>query len=140
MLSIITLYKCLNWFQNFRTIHLKCMKQVCEEVMVLHLGSLDYMHYVLNIRFYGLKEFQTRYFIRDIIFYVSKLKWITVSTISVKLSTIFLPKSCFTVQNLQPVVHANGDVVQIYIFTNYVYCFCKYGHLYLPTNIYVVSC
>lgn len=49
------------------------MKQVCEEVMVLHLGSLDYMHYVLNIRFYGLKEFHKRYYIRDIIFYVSKL-------------------------------------------------------------------
>ncbi|XP_026322135.1 transmembrane protein 181 [Hyposmocoma kahamanoa] len=52
-----------------KTIHLKCMKQVCEEVMVLHLGSLDYMHYVLNIRFYGLKEFHKRYYIRDIIFY-----------------------------------------------------------------------
>lgn len=57
----------------FRTIHLKCMKQVCEEVMVLHLGSLEYMHYVLNIRFYGLKEFHKRYYIRDIIFYVSTL-------------------------------------------------------------------
>lgn len=52
------------------------MKQVCEEVMVLHLGSLDYMHYVLNIRFYGLKEFHKRYYIRDIIFYVSKLRQI----------------------------------------------------------------
>ncbi|CAG9795018.1 unnamed protein product [Diatraea saccharalis] len=52
-----------------RTQHLKCKKQVCEEVMVLHLGSLEYTHYVFNIRFYGLKEFHKRYFMREIIFY-----------------------------------------------------------------------
>ncbi|KAM3958536.1 transmembrane protein 181 [Aphomia sociella] len=52
-----------------RTQHLKCKEQVCDEVMVLHLGSLVYTHYVLNIRFYGLKEFHKRYYIREIIFY-----------------------------------------------------------------------
>ncbi|CAG9559629.1 unnamed protein product [Danaus chrysippus] len=52
-----------------RTQHLKCKKQVCEEVMVLHLGSLEYTHYVFNLHFYGLEEFHKRYNIREIIFY-----------------------------------------------------------------------
>ncbi|XP_013142017.1 PREDICTED: uncharacterized protein LOC106106038 isoform X1 [Papilio polytes] len=52
-----------------RTQHLKCKKQICEEVMVLHLGSLEFTHYVLNLRFYGLQEFHKRYFIREIVFY-----------------------------------------------------------------------
>ncbi|RVE44191.1 hypothetical protein evm_011146 [Chilo suppressalis] len=52
-----------------RTQHLKCKKQVCDEVMVLHLGSLEYTHYVFNIRFYGLKEFHKRYYMREINFH-----------------------------------------------------------------------
>lgn len=52
-----------------RTQHLKCKKQICDEVMVLHLGALEYTHYVFNIRFYGLKEFHKRYYINEIIFY-----------------------------------------------------------------------
>ncbi|VVC98833.1 unnamed protein product [Leptidea sinapis] len=52
-----------------RTHHLKCEEQVCEEVMILHLGSLEYTHYMLNIHFYGLHEFHKRYFIREIVFY-----------------------------------------------------------------------
>ncbi|CAH2244797.1 jg5147 [Pararge aegeria aegeria] len=52
-----------------RTLHLKCKKQICEEIMILHLGSLEYTHYVLNIQMYGLKEFHYRYNIRDIVFY-----------------------------------------------------------------------
>lgn len=112
------------------------MKQVCEEVMVLHLGSLDYMHYVLNIRFYGLKEFHKRYCIRDIIFYVSKLRQLNNYFNRISIIPKNLPKSCFTVQNLQSIVHANGDVVQIYFFTDYVYCFCKYSHVQI--NIFRV--
>ncbi|CAH2105894.1 unnamed protein product [Euphydryas editha] len=52
-----------------RTQHLKCTKQICEEVMVLHLGSLEYTHYILHVKFYGLREFHKRYFIREIVFY-----------------------------------------------------------------------
>ncbi|XP_047510222.1 transmembrane protein 181 isoform X2 [Pieris napi] len=52
-----------------RTQHLKCKKQICEEVMVLHLGSLEYTHYMLNVRFYGLHEFHKRYNIREVMFY-----------------------------------------------------------------------
>lgn len=51
------------------TQHLKCHKQLCEEVMVLHLASLEYTHYILNIRFYGLGEFHKRYYMREIVFY-----------------------------------------------------------------------
>lgn len=80
------------------------MKQVCEEVMVLHLGSLDYMHYVLNIRFYGLKEFHKRYYIRDIIFYVSKLSQLkNASTISIKLSIKKINKIVFF--SSKPIIH-----------------------------------
>ncbi|XP_022126999.2 transmembrane protein 181 [Pieris rapae] len=52
-----------------RTQHLKCKKQICEEVMVLHLGSPEYTHYMLNVRFYGLHEFHKRYNIREVMFY-----------------------------------------------------------------------
>ncbi|XP_075971889.1 transmembrane protein 181 isoform X2 [Anticarsia gemmatalis] len=52
-----------------RTEHLKCIKRVCDEVLVLHIGMLEYTHYVLNINFYGLKEFHKRYHIREIVFY-----------------------------------------------------------------------
>ncbi|XP_063533454.1 transmembrane protein 181 [Cydia strobilella] len=52
-----------------RTQHLKCKQQVCEEVLVLHLGSLEYTHYMLHVHFYGLQEFHKRYFIKEIFFY-----------------------------------------------------------------------
>lgn len=48
--------------------------------MVLHLGSLEYTHYMLNIQFYGLKEFHKRYFIREVVFYVSILCLLVVVT------------------------------------------------------------
>ncbi|XP_072940014.1 transmembrane protein 181 [Epargyreus clarus] len=52
-----------------KTQHLRCKQQVCDEVMVLHLGALEYTHYMLHIRFYGLREFHKRYHIREIVFY-----------------------------------------------------------------------
>ncbi|CAB3260798.1 unnamed protein product [Arctia plantaginis] len=52
-----------------RTQHLTCKKSTCDEVLIMHLGVLEYTHYVLNINFYGLQEFHKRYVIRDIIFY-----------------------------------------------------------------------
>ncbi|GBP83587.1 Transmembrane protein 181 [Eumeta japonica] len=54
---------------TYTTQHLKCKRRVCEEVMVLHLGALEYTHYILNMRFYGLQEFHKRYRIREINFY-----------------------------------------------------------------------
>lgn len=52
-----------------RTRHLKCKRQDCEEFIVLHLGFLDYTHYILTIHFYGLESFHQRYTIRDVTFY-----------------------------------------------------------------------
>ncbi|KAL4713253.1 hypothetical protein ACJJTC_018601 [Scirpophaga incertulas] len=71
--GVLNEHKTVNLFPESisanKTQHLKCKKQVCEEVMVLHLGSLDYTHYVLNVHFYGLKEFHKRYYIREILFH-----------------------------------------------------------------------
>ncbi|CAB0033201.1 unnamed protein product [Trichogramma brassicae] len=52
-----------------RTRHLKCERQNCEEIVVAHLGYLDYSHYMITVRFYGLESFHRRYTIRDITFY-----------------------------------------------------------------------
>ena len=56
----------------FRTRHLKCERQSCEELVVAHLGFLDYSYYIITVRFYGLESFHQRYTIRELTFYVSK--------------------------------------------------------------------
>lgn len=53
-----------------RTRHLKCEKQSCDEIIVLHLGYLDYTHYIITVNFYGLESFHTRYNINELFFYV----------------------------------------------------------------------
>lgn len=40
--------------------------------MAIHLGALEYTRYILNINLYGLREFHKRYYIREIVFYVSR--------------------------------------------------------------------
>ncbi|XP_011499430.1 PREDICTED: transmembrane protein 181 [Ceratosolen solmsi marchali] len=52
-----------------RTRHLKCESQTCEEIIVAHLGFLNYGHYIITVRFYGLESFHQRYTIRDVKFY-----------------------------------------------------------------------
>ncbi|XP_015515822.1 transmembrane protein 181 isoform X2 [Neodiprion pinetum] len=52
-----------------RTRHLKCERQSCEELVVVHLGFLDYPHYIITVRFHGLESFYQRYIIRDLTFY-----------------------------------------------------------------------
>jgi hypothetical protein len=39
--------------------------------MILHLGFLDYTHYMLTVRFHGLESFQQRYKIVEVTFFVS---------------------------------------------------------------------
>lgn len=56
----------------FRTRHLKCERQSCEELVVAHLGFLDYSYYIITVRFHGLESFHQRYTIRELTFYVSK--------------------------------------------------------------------
>jgi hypothetical protein len=55
----------------FRTRHLRCQKQDCEEFIVMHLGFLDYTHYILTVHFFGLESFHLRYAIKEVTFYVS---------------------------------------------------------------------
>ncbi|KAF7393944.1 hypothetical protein HZH68_010763 [Vespula germanica] len=52
-----------------RTRHLKCERQSCEELVVAHLGFLDYTYYMITVRFHGLESFHQRYTIRDLTFY-----------------------------------------------------------------------
>ncbi|KAJ8917991.1 hypothetical protein NQ315_011444 [Exocentrus adspersus] len=55
--------------ENNRTRHLKCAKQSCDEFIVLHLGFLDYTHYIVTVNFYGLEAFHSRYNIKQLYFY-----------------------------------------------------------------------
>ncbi|XP_050574610.1 transmembrane protein 181 isoform X3 [Bombus affinis] len=52
-----------------RTRHLKCERQTCEELVVAHLGFLDYSYYIITVHFHGLESFHQRYNIRDLTFY-----------------------------------------------------------------------
>ncbi|XP_018330095.1 transmembrane protein 181 isoform X2 [Agrilus planipennis] len=52
-----------------RTRHLSCIRQDCEEFIVLHLGFLDYNHYIITVRFYDLESFHFRYNIKSVTFY-----------------------------------------------------------------------
>ncbi|KAH8346581.1 hypothetical protein KR084_005485 [Drosophila pseudotakahashii] len=52
-----------------RTRHLICARNDCEEFTVMHLGFLDYAHYIITVRFYGLESFHQKYNIRSITFY-----------------------------------------------------------------------
>ncbi|ENN81969.1 hypothetical protein YQE_01680, partial [Dendroctonus ponderosae] len=54
-----------------RTHHLRCDKQACDEFIVMHLGYLDYTHYMVNIAFYDLETFHATYNIRELYFHVS---------------------------------------------------------------------
>lgn len=58
-------------FTYFRTRHIRCQQSICEEFPILHLGFLEFTHYILTIQLYGLESFHERYHIKDIIFYVS---------------------------------------------------------------------
>lgn len=40
----------------------------------MHLGFLDYAHYIITVRFHGLEGFHQRYNIKDLKFYVSLMQ------------------------------------------------------------------
>ncbi|XP_050303960.1 transmembrane protein 181 [Anthonomus grandis grandis] len=52
-----------------RSRHLHCDKQLCDEFIVMHLGYLDYTHYIINVIFYDLEAFHSRYNIKELTFY-----------------------------------------------------------------------
>uniref|UniRef100_T1J7Y3 17S U2 SnRNP complex component HTATSF1 n=1 Tax=Strigamia maritima TaxID=126957 RepID=T1J7Y3_STRMM len=44
---------------------LKCANKICDEFIVLHLGFLDYQHYIMSAKFYGLENYE----MNEVIFY-----------------------------------------------------------------------
>lgn len=83
-----------------RTRHLVCVRNDCEEFTVMHLGFLDYAHYIITVRFLGLESFHQKYNIRAITFYVS----MSVHSLSYTVHIVWIP---FAVQDIQPGVHAD---------------------------------
>lgn len=54
-----------------RTRHLLCERNLCEEFTIVHLGFLEYAHYIITVRFYDLESFHQRYNIKDLTLFVS---------------------------------------------------------------------
>lgn len=54
-----------------RTRHLICERNYCDEFTIMHLGFLEYAHYIITVRFYDLNGFHQRYHIKDLKFFVS---------------------------------------------------------------------
>ncbi|KAI4457487.1 transmembrane protein [Holotrichia oblita] len=52
-----------------RTRHLRCVRKECDEFIVLHLGFLDYTHYIITVNFYDLEGFHQRYCIKELKYY-----------------------------------------------------------------------
>ncbi|CAB3364753.1 Hypothetical predicted protein [Cloeon dipterum] len=52
-----------------RTRHVHCQREECDDFIVLHLGFLDYTHYILTVHLYGLESFHQRYNIKEVLFY-----------------------------------------------------------------------
>lgn len=59
--------------QHNRSRHLSCIRNICEEFTVMHLGFLNYAHYIITVRFFGLENFHRKYNISSLIFYVSTI-------------------------------------------------------------------
>lgn len=53
-----------------RTRHLICERNYCDEFTIMHLGFLEYAHYIITVRFYDLDGFHQRYHIKDLNFFV----------------------------------------------------------------------
>ncbi|KAL1464780.1 hypothetical protein WDU94_004398 [Cyamophila willieti] len=58
-------------YHHNRSRHLVCTRDACQEVMLLHLASLQYARYLVTVRLYNLDGFQKRYHINQITFHVS---------------------------------------------------------------------
>lgn len=52
-----------------RSRRMLCSEQECSEFTVLHLGFLDFSHYIIAIRFYELETIEQKYPIKDVTFY-----------------------------------------------------------------------
>lgn len=54
------------------TRHLLCERNFCDEFTIVHLGFLEYAHYIITVRFYDLESFHQRYNIKDLTLFVSE--------------------------------------------------------------------
>uniref|UniRef100_A0A914XC05 Uncharacterized protein n=1 Tax=Plectus sambesii TaxID=2011161 RepID=A0A914XC05_9BILA len=52
-----------------RTHDLSCSGDKCQVIVIAHIGSLRYTTYQLDVRFFGLEEFNTKFGIKDILFH-----------------------------------------------------------------------
>jgi hypothetical protein len=71
-------------------------------IVIAHIGSLQYANYQLAVRFYGLKEFSTKFGIRDITFHVRLFCLLYSANVSL-----------VAVQKLQPIVHETRTGVSV---------------------------
>lgn len=55
----------------YSTRHLLCERNLCDEFTIVHLGFLEYAHYIITVRFYDLESFHQRYNIKDMTLFVS---------------------------------------------------------------------
>lgn len=56
-------------FFNFRT--LRCDHEKCDPFIIIHLGVLEYSHYMVNVTFGGLETVDKHFNIQDIVFTVT---------------------------------------------------------------------
>lgn len=71
-----------------RTRHLICDRNYCDEFTIVHLGFLEYAHYIITVRFYDLDGFHQRYHIKDLNFFVNIQKSIDYIIIKIHSSVI----------------------------------------------------
>lgn len=90
---------------------------------MLHLGFLEYAHYIVTVRFYGLGSFEERYHIRELQFYV-RIIWNILNHVSTLISVMLLK-----VQDLQPSIYPNRDLVQVYLSADHHDVHSKTEHL-----------
>lgn len=97
---------------DLRTRDLRCTRQNCSEILILHMSYFNYAHYALAIRFYGLESIHSRYTIKDINFYVNY-----------KMLRRYRALQCsiYLVPKLQPFLHSYGNLVPVYLPSQYLH-------------------
>lgn len=97
-----------------------CERNACEEFTVLHLGFLDYAHYIITVRFYDLEGFHQRYNIKKLIFFV---RFFSTLFAFLNIATEFFHSfHSHTVQDIRSGIHANRNLVSIHLFAVHIHC------------------
>lgn len=61
-------------FFIYRTRHLLCKQQICNQVPIAHIGYIHYTHYRFEVNFYNLETFHQKYQVKEVLFFVSVFK------------------------------------------------------------------